>query len=239
MTVKTEAIVLSAIKYGDADLIVKCYTTQGLKTYLVKRVLGGKKSKKIRASYFQALMQLELVAKHNDKGQLNYIREAYISKPHHSIHTDIVKQTLAIFMSEILVQSLYEEESNEALFQYLEGAIAWLNEHSEVANFHLVFLMRLSRHLGFYPDQMNQELDFFDLSEGVFSQHRSERDYISDQKLAIFRKLLGTKFDDLKALRLTSQDRYEALEILIQYFELHLPLFRKPKSLTILKTVFE
>jgi len=239
MTVKTEAIVLSAIKYGDADLIVKCYTTQGLKSYLVKRILGGKKSKKIRASYFQALMQLELVAIHNDKGQLNYIREAHISKAHHSIHTDIVKQTLAIFMSEILVQSLYEEESNEALFRYLEGAIAWLNEHSEVANFHLVFLMRLSKHLGFYPDQLNQDLDFFDLSEGVFSQNRPERDYISDQKLAIFTKLLGTKFDDLKALRLTSQDRYEALEILIQYFELHLPLFRKPKSLTILKTVFE
>ena len=239
MTIKTEAIVLSAIKYGDSDLIVKCYTSEGLKTYLLKRILGAKKGKKLKPSYFQPLMQLELVARHNNKGQLNYIKEAHISKANHSVHTDIVKQILAIFISEILVQSLYEEESNDSLFKFLEMAIAWLNNHAEVANFHLVFMLRLTQHLGFYPDQMNQNLTFFDLSEGVFTTFKPSGAHIAGEKLAIFSRLLGTNFDDLKALRLTSEDRYEALEILIQYFELHLPLFRKPKSLTILKTVFE
>ena len=239
MTVKIEAIVLSAIKYGDSDLIVKCYTSQGLKTYLLKRILTAKKGRKLKPSFFQPLMQLELVAKHNDKGQLNYVKEAHIAKAHHSIHTDIVKQTMAIFISEILVQSLYEEEANLSLFRFLEAAINWLDEHSEVANFHLVFLMRLTQHLGFYPDQTNRDLEFFNLSEGVFSKSKTSKESINGQKLAIFSRLLGTKFDDLKALRFTSHERYEALEILIQYFELHLPLFRKPKSLTILKTVFE
>ncbi len=239
MTVKTEAIVLSAIKYGDSDLIVKCYTSHGLKTYLLKRILGSSKSRKLKPSYFQPLMQLELVAKHNDKGQLNYIKEAHISKAHHSVHSDILKQTLAIFISEILIQSLYEEEANESLFLFLDKSINWLDKHKEVANFHLAFLIRLTQHLGFYPDQTNRDFDFFDLSEGVFSNARPSRDYISDQKLTIFSRLLGINFDDLKTVRFTSQERYEALEILIQYFELHLPLFRKPKSLTILKTVFE
>lgn len=239
MTVKTDAIVLSAVKYGDADLIVKCYTRLGLKSYLLKRILGASKKSKLRASYFQPLMQLELIAQHNNKGQLNYIKEARISRPNHGIYSDIVKQTLAIFISEILVNSLYEEESNEALYSYLEGSFNWLNNNNELANFHLVFLINLSKHLGFYPDQSNSEFQYFDLSEGVFCKTKPTYNYLEYPNLAFFKSLLGITFDDQKTLRLTGDVRHETLGILIQFFELHLPLFRKPKSLTILKTVFE
>ena len=56
--------------------------------------------------------------------------------------------------------------------------------------------------------------------------------------LARFKALLGTNFDGLDSLKLNGKERQEILEILIRYFELHLPIFQKPKSLTILKTVF-
>ena len=70
MVVTTKAIVLSAIKYGDSDLIVKCYTEKGIKSYLLKRILKAKRGK-LKVSYFQPLTQLELVASHNEKGRLN------------------------------------------------------------------------------------------------------------------------------------------------------------------------
>ncbi len=53
----TKAIVLSAIKYGDSDLIVKCYTQLGLKSYMLKGILKSKKGK-LKVAYFQPLTHL-------------------------------------------------------------------------------------------------------------------------------------------------------------------------------------
>ena len=56
MQVSTKAIVLTAIKYGDSSLIVRCYTEQsGSKSYLLRGVLKSKKGK-LRPAYFQPLM---------------------------------------------------------------------------------------------------------------------------------------------------------------------------------------
>lgn len=237
MLVKTKAIVLSSIKYGDTDLIVKCYTEVGVKSYLLKRILKAKKGK-VKASYFQPLTQLNLIASHNEKGKLNYIKEANIYNPYQTIQTSITKQTIAIFLSEVLSKTLYEEESNEQLFEYLEASLKWLDIHDEVANFHLLFLLNLSKHLGFYPDKESISSNFFDLQEGSFTKYKPRNQYITESNLARFKTLLGTNFDRLDSLKFNGKERQEILEVLIRYFELHLPMFHKPKSLTVLKTVF-
>ena len=159
MLVTTKAIVLSTIKYGDADLIVKCYTQEGLKSYMLKRILKAKKGK-LKAAYFQPLTQLELVAKHNVKGNLNFIKEAKVSYPYSSITFDISKQAIALFLSEILNKSIHEEEVNAPLFEYIETALIWLDTHNNVANFHLLFLVNLTKHLGFYPEKEKDDFLF-------------------------------------------------------------------------------
>ena len=237
MTIKTKAIVLSAIKYGDTDLIVKCYTEVGVKSYLLKRILTSKKGK-LKTSYFQPLTQLQLVASHNEKGSLNYIKEAVIYNPYQTIHTNIIKQTIAIFLSEVLSRSLYEEEANAQLYEYLETSLAWLDTHGEVSNFHLLFLLNLSKHLGFYPDKENGHFNYFDLHEGVFLEYQPKNQHLSKEILIHFKTLLGTNFDGLDSLKFNGKERRKIVDILIQYFELHLPMFQKPKSLTVLKTVF-
>ncbi|NNC70863.1 MAG: DNA repair protein RecO [Flavobacteriaceae bacterium] len=237
MTSKTKAIVLSSIKYGEADLIVKCYTEIGVRSYLLKRILKSKNSK-LKASYFQPLTQLQLVASHNEKGSLNYIKEANTYSPYRTVHTNIIKQTIAFFLSEVLSKSLHEEEINEELYKYLETSLIWLDTHDDITNFHLIFLLKLSKHLGFYPDKENSHFNYFDLQEGVFLEHTTRNEYITDKDLSLFRILLGTNFDRLDLLKFTGKERQRTLDILIRYFELHLPMFQKPKSLTVLKTVF-
>lgn len=235
--VKTKAIVLSSIKYGDADLIVKCYTEVGVKSYLLKQILRTKR-RRLKASYFQPLTQLQLVASHNEKGNLNYIKEAHIYNPYRTIQTDIIKQTIAIFLSEVLSKSLFEEEVNEELYEYIETSLKWLDTHDNISNFHLLFLLHLSKHLGFYPDKENSHLDYFDLQEGIFLKYEPKNQHLAKDNLRFFKLLLGTNFDRLDSLKFNSKERQVTLEVLIRYFELHLPMFRKPKSLTILKTVF-
>ncbi len=234
----TKAIVLSAIKYSDADLIVKCYTQLGLKSYLLKRVLKSKKAK-IKAAYFQPLTHLELVAKHNNKGNLNFIKEVKINYPYKTIPFDIAKQTMILFLSEVLSKSIHEEEENNLLFEYIETALIWLDTNDEVANFHLLFLLNLTRHLGFYPEKENTDALFFDLEEGRFTNSIPRSNGVTAENLTHLKALLGINFEGLNSLKFNGLIRQSILDILVHYFELHLPGFQKPKSLAILKTVFE
>ena len=169
--VNTKAIVLSSLKYGDTSLIVKCYTEQeGVKSYLIRGVLKPKK-KGIKAAYFQPLTQLKIVAKHNQKNTLNAIKEVQVINPYKTIHSNIVKQSVVFFLSEVLSNSIQEEEQNKTLYSYLETAFTWLDVHDKIANFHLLFLLNLTGFLGFYPDMSEQDKKGFNLLEGVFSDN--------------------------------------------------------------------
>jgi DNA repair protein RecO (recombination protein O) len=236
MVITSKAIVLSAIKYSDYDLIVKCYTEQGIRSYLIKRIYKQKKGK-ITPAFFLPLTQLEITANYNLNRTLYFIIEAKINNAYYSISSNIVKQSIAIFLSEVLSNALREEEENEKLFSYLETALIWLDTHEKTSNFHLLFLMNLTKFLGFYPEK-NQDLLYFDLEDGKFTNKIKSNNYITGEKLKSFKLLLGTNFDVLNELNFNKKTRQDLLEILIQYFELHLPGFRKPKSLEVLKTVF-
>jgi DNA repair protein RecO (recombination protein O) len=236
MVITSKAIVLSAIKYSDYDLIVKCYTEQGIRSYLIKRIYKQKKGK-ITPAFFLPLTQLEITANYNLNRTLYFINEAKINHAYYSISSNIVKQSIAIFLSEVLSNALREEEENEKLFSYLETALIWLDTHEKTSNFHLLFLMNLTKFLGFYPES-NQDLLYFDLEEGKFTNKIKSNNYIAGEKLRSFKLLLGTNFDVLNELNFNKISRQNLLEILIKYFELHLPGFRKPKSLEVLKTVF-
>ncbi len=152
MVVTTKAIVLSSLKYSEADLIVRCYTeSSGLKSYLLRNVLKSRKGK-LKTSYFQPLTLLELEATHKNQGNLERINEAKILYPYQTLHTQVVKSALVIFLAEILTNSIQEAPEDLALYQFLEKSFIWLDSSNEIANFHILFLIKLSMYLGFYPD---------------------------------------------------------------------------------------
>tara|TARA_B110000091_G_scaffold139978_1_gene149595 strand:+ start:387 stop:1109 length:723 start_codon:yes stop_codon:yes gene_type:complete len=236
--INTKAIVLSSLKYGDTSLIVKCYTQEeGVKSYLIRGVLKPKK-KGIKAAYFQPLTQLKIIANHNTKNTLNSIKEIQVIHPYKSIHTDIVKQSVVMFLSEVLSNAIQEEEQNLALYEYLETAFIWLDLHDKVANFHLLFLLNLTGFLGFYPDTLEINKKGFDLLEGNFSDSIHEKNVISNNDFYQFKKLLGIIFDTLEEVAYSKDERQLVLQVIIHYFKLHLDSFRDPKSLQVLETVF-
>ena len=237
--VSTKAIVLSSLKYSDSSLIVKCYTQEeGLKTYLIKGVLKARKGG-IKVAYFQPLTQLKIHANHSRRGALNSIKEVQISYPYTSVYKDIIKQSVVMFLSEMLSYSIKEEERNNSLYEYLETGLIWLDVHDKIANFHLLFLLNLTRFLGFYPDLPEEEAFGFDLLEGSYTEVSSGKNVISGNNFYQFKKLLGINFDSLSALPLQANERQRLLEIAIAYCELHLSGFQKPKSIQILKELFD
>lgn len=238
MLVNTRAIVMSALKYGEADLIVAGYTqTSGLKSYMLKGILKSKRGK-FRASMFQPLTQLEIVANHKDKGTLEYLKEVKVVNPYQSLHSNVVKSAMVMFLAEVLKSAIKEEEHNEALFSYLENTLNWLDLHDHIANFHLLFLLKLSRYLGFYPEETYKENPYFNLLEGTFEKVKANEYCVNGENLQILRSLLGINFDELNGIRLNQESRSDFLKMLILYYELHIEGFKKPKSLTVLNEIF-
>ncbi len=227
---------LSSIKFQEKSLIVKCFTqSNGLKSYFVRDAFSGRKSNQ-KIAYFQPLSILEIEAVHKNKGTLENFKEIKTAIPFQSIHSDIFKSTMVLFISEILHHSIHEEEKNEALFTFLETALLWLDTHNEIANFHLILLLETTKYLGFYPDVSDRDMPFFEMTEGVFTPFHGMSS-LTEHETNLFKKLIDLKFDnDQKIFHVI--ERQILLKILIDYYSFHLDGFKKPKSVEVLKEVF-
>lgn len=238
MIVTTPAIVFSSIKYGEADLIVTAYTLQdGIKTYILKRILKAKKAK-LKASYFLPLTQLELVANHRNKGTMEYISEAKVPTPYKTLQTDIIKSSVALFLAEILKSSIQEEEANEPLYYYIASSLHWLDTHQAIANFHILFLLKLTEFLGFYPDTSEAHLLYFNQAEGCFEPDDASFYSVSGRVVANFKLFCGIEFDEVASIKMTKNERMDVLHLILDYYQLHLQTYKKPKSLDVLNQLF-
>jgi DNA repair protein RecO (recombination protein O) len=238
MLIQTRAIVISALKYGEADLIVKAYTlSDGLCTYMLKGVLKSKKGK-FKASMFQSLTRLDIIANHRGGGKLEYLREAKVTGNYQSLHTHPVKQAMVMFLAEMLKNTIHEEESNEPLFNYLDYSIQVLDASENIANFHLLFLLQLTRYLGFQPEMDLKDLPVFNLRDGVFQDFSSNDYCIEGKNVDLLKSLLGIEFDALEQIKMNKTSRSDFLNMLILYYELHIEGFRKPRSLSVLNEIF-
>lgn len=238
MLVTTNAIIFGTLKFGESDLIVKAFTeSSGLRSYMLRGVLKSRKGK-FRASQFLLLTQLELVAKHKDKGTLETLRDARLLSPYKTLHVDVLKSSVVFFLSEVLRNSVKEEETNADLYNYLAGSLNWFDQNDKVGNFHLLFLLKLTRYLGFYPDDSNTDKKYFNLLDGTF-QDMETNDYCIDQEnLSLLKQLLGIDFDALSGIKLNKHQRSGFLVMLLNYYSLHLQGFQKPKSLAVLNELF-
>ena len=238
MHVTTPALVISSLKYGEADLIVKCYTRQaGLKSYLLRGVLKSKKGK-IKKALFLPLSLLEIEANHKDTRNLEYIKEARLLVPYQELHTDVIKQALVMFLAEVLQYSIQEEEPNTPLFDYLAESFVWLDGAESYANFHIVFLLEMSRFLGFYPDTMTIEEPCFHLQEGRFTPPLIDPLCNCEEVASVFKGYFGIDFDASTRVKVPKSDRLEVLNLLLRYYQLHLQNYKTPQSLTVLNQLF-
>ncbi len=238
MLSKTKAIVLSKLKYRDNDLIVKCYTLHhGVVSFIVKGAFKSKKSA-TKVAYFQLFSQLSIVFNKKSNATLYFLKEVKPSYIFASLHSHILKSAVVLFLSEILNSTLYEEEENESLYSYLETSLLWFDIQEESPNFHLLFLINLTKYLGFYPDTHNIAFPFFNLEDGYFESKNLGRYSISGENLVLLKKLLNVDFDSLNTIKINGTQRQSFLNMILLYFELHLGSFKTPKSLQIFNQVF-
>lgn len=241
MLTKTTAIVLHNIKYGDSKMIVDMFTrSHGRMSFVVTMPKSAKS--KIRKQLFQPLSMLSIEYDYRPKVQLQKIREATILYPYSSLPFDMDKLTVGMFIAEFLYHSLYGEQANEPMFDYIYDSLQWFDgSPSPAANFHLVFMMRLSLFLGFYPNLDDYVSGcVFDLRNGSFSSMAPlHSDYLLPDEASQMSLMMRMNYPTMHLFKFTRAQRNRLLDVIVQYYRLHIPGFPDMKSLDVLRNIYD
>lgn len=233
-------IVLHAVRYGDTSVIVEIYTqAMGAQSFIVRQPRGAKA--RLRASLWQPLTLVEVVWDHRPLTDLQKPREVSLWMPWKEIPFQPVKTTIALFLGEFLWRALRSEQENAPLFDYMLNALTWLDESDHaIANFHIVFLLHLTRFLGFHPNVDEwEEGDCFDLMAATFVRERPRHPYyIEAEEARLVPKFLRMDIRSMQAVGLNGAMRRRALELIILFYRLHIPEFPELKSLAVMSEVF-
>ena len=240
MLTKTQAIVLHTIKYGETRIIVDMFTrTHGRLSFIVNIPKSIKA--KTKKQFFQPLNILEIEVDVRQKVQLQKLSDVRLASPFSSIPFNPHKLSISLFIAEFLYYALRSEQQNALLYDYVESSILWLDSQDDrYANFHLVFLMRLSRFLGFYPNlEHYQTGDYFDLRESMFLPTPPlHRDFLYPQEAEKVQLMMRMDYSTMHLFKMTHQERNRLLEVTITYYRLHLTDFPELKSIAVLQELY-
>lgn len=240
---KTKGIVLRTVKYGETSLIVSIYTQVfGLQSYIVQGVRSATKKMPARANYFQPGALLDLVVYHNERSQLQRIREFRWSVLYEHLLTDIVKNSVLLYIVELVQKTIKQPEANEDLFAFLEDALLQLDTAQPIvtASFPLFFALHFSTFFGFQLSlPVNESATILDLKEGVFTQQPPTHMYYTEGATATaMQELLRVmQPNELPEVPLSHELRRQLLEVLEIFYQLHVSEFGKMKTTPILKEV--
>src|SRR5580698_284754 len=144
MVYKTKGIVLRTVKYGETSIIVSVFTELfGIQSYLVNGVRVSSKKGPGKANLFQPAAILDFIVYHNELKNLQRLREFKWEYLYQHLFFDVLKNSVALFMVELLQKCLKQPEPNPDLFHFAEDAFICLDESEEsvVANFALFFAL--------------------------------------------------------------------------------------------------
>lgn len=236
----SHGIVLHSLRYGDRQIILDIFTeVSGTVSFLVRQPRSGRLG--ARASVWQPLSLVEVVWNPQAKANLQKPQELTLWHPWRDLPFQPVKAAIGMFLSEFLSYALRSEQENAALFGFVTNSLLWLDEaDSRYANFHIVFLLHLSRFLGFMPNvDAWTPGAYFDLQAASFTPtHPAHPFYIEGAEASLVSKFLRMDYRSMRAVGLNGIARRRALELIALFYRLHIPEFPALKSLEVLAEVF-
>ncbi len=238
---KARGVVLNTLKYGESSIIAHILTdVAGRRGYMVQGLGKGKGSSRGKGALFQPMFLVEFVGLESNKMDLDRLKEVTLAEPLQTIPFDVRKSTIALFMSEVLYKLVREVEPNSPLFEFVYDSVVALDRMNEgVYNFHLWFMVALSRHLGFYPSGEYTEGMIFDIESGCFTTTPPLGGlYINADNTLLFHRLLESSPADLAQIALSRVQRKDFLGALLAYYGYHLDTIHTIASLRILSEVF-
>ena len=247
MTHKTKGIVLKSIRYGETSLVVTVFTElYGVQTYMVNGVRSSKKTGN-KAALYQPTSLLDMDVYHNDQKSMHRIRECSWSFLYKNVLSDVVKNSIAVFMVELLQKTLKQPEQNSDLYYFCEDALQQLDSATPAvaANFPLYFSLQLTQFFGFrFSDWKPSALAgpqtvYLDLLEGMFTEQAPTHLHFMETEDALLTSELLKIMQpyELDQVKMNHHKRRQLLSKFMEYYALHIPDFGKIKTLQVLQEV--
>lgn len=240
MDVKTKAIVLRSVKFGDASLIVDMLTEEMGRLSFIVRIPKTQKGK-MKKQLFQPLTILSIVFNYRQRSGIQHLRDINIAVPYISIPMEPAKIGVAMFLAEFLTYVTRDEQRNQPLFEFIESSLLWFDNATDgYANFHLVFTMRLSRFIGFWPNLGDyREGCLFDLREGRFTTVAPlHHDVLQAADARALLTLMRLDYSSMRHFRINRKQRNEITEDILLFYRLHVPGMPELRCLDVLKELF-
>lgn len=211
-----ELIVLATTKIGDNALVVHTLSREmGRRGFIVRP------GKKASASLFLPLNILEADVVENPKSELWSLKNISSRDSLEGIRGNIHKNTMTLFLSEVLFRTLREGVLEDGLYEWCIGSILTLNAlEGDFANFHVRWLLELAGALGFRPS-------WEDLAP--FSEENSQA----------LRQMLALDFGESMLLPLSGAVRNAIADSLVRYLEFHTEQPIRVKSLAVLRELYK
>lgn len=221
MLSKTKGIVLSFIKFKETSIISKIYTEKlGLQSYIINRVRI--KNSKFQISFFQPLSLLDLVVYTNKKNKLGRLNEVNFDHIYLTNHQHQNKISICLFLSEILLKMINFQKYDLNTFMFIrKSLIEFDNMKKNYENFHLQFLIKFSKLLGF---------EVSDISN--FSNT-----HLQKKEVIVFLNQIIIS-DYSYHIKTTSLTRNKTLEIIIDYFREKTEMKINLNSISVLNKIF-
>lgn len=239
MLQKTKGIALKITNYSESSIVAQVFTEAlGLQSYLIN---GARKPKaKIHVNMLQPLHLLDMVVYAKEGNSLQRIKEAQPAPALIKIPLDIKKSAVALFLNEILYKVLKHQQADLQLFHFVYQSILWLDgTELPINNFHLCFLMKLSRFLGYLPSTASQSKPYFDLMDGRFTDDLPAHSYVlQEPHTSLFHSILTSSYEHCHSINIKHPDRIHLLEQIINFYRLHGDNFGTVNSLDVLEEIF-
>ena len=245
MTHKTKGIVLRSVKYGETSLVTTILTELfGVQTYMINGARSAKKTGN-KSIMLQPASILDLEAYHYEQKNIQRIKEFQWAHLFESLLSDVVKNSIAAFIIELIIKTVKQPEKNEELFYFCEDILVQLDaaESNIAANFPLFFSLQLPRFFGFkiQDSPVNTPGNLYlDLTDGHFvEQEPAHGHYIQGQHAIITAELLKVMQPiDLAEIKLNRETRRMLLDRYLIYYKLHFSDFGEMRTLKVLEEIF-
>ncbi len=227
MITTASGISLSSFAYSETSVICRIYTCEfGLNSFLIKGAKTPGNKKKLAA--LRPFQPVE-VSHYRGKSELHLIKDIRIDNPLHQISSNPEKTCIALFLAELIQKSVVENVIDQRLFEFMLSSVRWLELSERYLNFHLQFMVQLSRYLGFFPR----------MGESIYTQQTGEVLIRDNTAISlVLSKLIENPSYSNDAFNITNQQRRELLRAMISYFSVNLEKPLDIKSLLVLETVF-
>lgn len=241
MFIDDKGVVLRTVRYDDKSFIAHVFTaSRGHVAFMVNGARGKRSGSSARL--FQPLSFLSFQWDAKPTATIHRMKEVRLLFVLQDIPFSPVKRNIAMLLAEFMAHSLSSEAENADLYIYIEHSVQWLDVAVEgYANFHIVFLLKLARFLGFAPNTEDySEGALFDLARGRFISYGVPSDgVLCSADATLFFRLSEVSYATMGTILMSRHDRARIVQYLARYYALHVPAFPAIKSLEVLQEVMD